>query len=168
MVLVGDVVAEMAERLFDAAGIERVQAAELQAEIGAGLLDRLEDMGGLVGRDVELPAEFADIGDAVGAGEAHADLDLLRTCRTGLASLEKSFGLTFCISSRDRGPIRQSTLSAAVTSVMTTNSSPTCRRSQARSRCSVAPGTTRKKAVSDRRVTVRSLSMPPRALSICV
>ena len=77
MVLVGDVVAEMAERLFDAAGIERVQAAEFQAEIRAGLLDRLEDMRGLIGRDVELPAEFADIGDAVGARQAHADLDLL-------------------------------------------------------------------------------------------
>ena len=32
MVLVGDVVAEMAEGLFDAAGIERMQAAELQPE----------------------------------------------------------------------------------------------------------------------------------------
>ena len=77
MVLVGDVVAEMAERLFDAAGIQRVQAAEFQADIRAGLVDRLEDMRRLVGRDIELPAEFADIGDAVGAGEAHADLDLL-------------------------------------------------------------------------------------------
>ena len=45
VVLVGDVVAEMAERLLDAAGIQRVQAAEFQAEVGAGLLDRLEDMG---------------------------------------------------------------------------------------------------------------------------
>ena len=33
---------------------------------------------------------------------------------------------------------------------------------------SVAPGTTRKNAVSDSLVTVRSLSMPPLAFSICV
>ena len=56
MVLVGDVVAEMAEGLFDAAGIERVQAAELQPDIRAGLLDRLEHMRRLVGRRRRAPS----------------------------------------------------------------------------------------------------------------
>ena len=32
----------------------------------------------LIRGDVELPAELADVGDAVGAGEAEADLDLAR------------------------------------------------------------------------------------------
>jgi hypothetical protein len=33
VILVGDVMAEMAERLFDAAAVQRVQAAELQAVV---------------------------------------------------------------------------------------------------------------------------------------
>jgi hypothetical protein len=55
-----------------------VQAAKLQADIGAGRLDRLEHVGCLVGRDIKLPAEFADIGDAMGAGQPHADFYLLK------------------------------------------------------------------------------------------
>lgn len=78
MILIGDIVAEMAERLFDAATVERVKAAEFEADIPTGGLQHLEDMGGLVGGDVKLPAELTDIGDAVGAGEPHANLDLAR------------------------------------------------------------------------------------------
>ncbi|ESX83494.1 hypothetical protein X755_32835 [Mesorhizobium sp. LNJC405B00] len=77
IVLVGDVMAEMPKRLFDATGIQRMQAAKFQADIRPRFIDRLEDMGRLVGRNIKFPAEFADIGDAVGTGEAHADLDLL-------------------------------------------------------------------------------------------
>ena len=52
-------------------------------------------------------------------------------------------------------------------SVIVTARSPAWARSHARSRCSVAPGERPAgKAVSDRRVTVRSLSMPPLAFSI--
>jgi hypothetical protein len=37
VILIGDVMAEMAERLFDAAAVERMKAAELQAVIGRPL-----------------------------------------------------------------------------------------------------------------------------------
>lgn len=50
MVLVGDIMAEMPEGLLDPAAVEGVKAAELQPQIGAGALQRLEDMRGLVGR----------------------------------------------------------------------------------------------------------------------
>ena len=53
-----------------------MQPAKRQAQIGPGLLQRLEDMGGLVRRDVKLPPQFAHIGDAVRPGEAQAHLDL--------------------------------------------------------------------------------------------
>ena len=76
VVLVGDVVAEVAVGLLDAAAVEGVEAAEPEAGGGARFLQRLEGVGGLVGGDVELPAELADVGDAVGAGETHAELDL--------------------------------------------------------------------------------------------
>jgi hypothetical protein len=44
VILVGDVMAEMAERLFDAATVERVQPAELQPVIASRPLQRLEHM----------------------------------------------------------------------------------------------------------------------------
>jgi hypothetical protein len=168
VILVGDVMAEMAEGLFDPAGIQRVQPAELQPVIAARPRQRFEDMRRLIGGDVELPAQLADIGDAVRAGEAHADLDLARGAE-GMRRVGEIVGLTACISrSRAFGPITQSTASPAVTSVITTKRSPRWRRSQARSRCSVAPGTTSRKAVSDSRVTVRSLrSRRARSASGC-
>ena len=81
---------------------------------------------------------------------------------------EPDCGTTFTWASRAFGPMSGSTASAAVTSVMTARSSPRCRRSHARSRCRVAPGTTSRNAVSDSRVTVTSASIPPRSFSICV
>ena len=57
-------------------------------------------------------------------------ISISRAVPNGCASLEKSFGLTACISDRAFGPITQSTDSPAVTSVITTNSSPRCRLSQ--------------------------------------
>jgi hypothetical protein len=167
VVLVGDVMAEMAEGLFDAAAVERVQAAELQVVVRSRLGQRLEHMRRLVGRDVKLPAQLAHVGDAVRAREAHADLDLARGAE-GKASLVRSSGLQSCRRLRAFGPMTQNTASAAVMSVIVTKRSPRWARSHARSRCSVAPGTTSRKAVSESRVTVRSLSMPPRAFSIWV
>ena len=81
MILVGDVMAEMAIGFFDPAAIQRVNAAELQTEIRACLFDGFEDMGGLIGRDIKFPAKFADIGNAMGAGETHAGFDLARPYR---------------------------------------------------------------------------------------
>ena len=72
VVVVGDVVAEMAERLFDAAGIHGVQAAELQAVIVARLAQSFEHMRGLIGGHVKLPPQFADIGDPMRPGEAES------------------------------------------------------------------------------------------------
>ena len=76
VILLRDVMAEMPERLLDAAGIHHVHAAQFQIEIAPGFADGLVDMRRHVGRNVDLPAKFADIGDAVCAGERHADLDL--------------------------------------------------------------------------------------------
>ncbi len=76
MILVSDVMAEMTEGLLDAAGIHRMQSAELQSDLRARLFQHLEHMGGLIGRDIQLPAQFAHIGHTVGASESHADLDL--------------------------------------------------------------------------------------------
>jgi hypothetical protein len=69
----------------------------LRSWFGPGFRQRLEHMRRLVGGDVKLPAELADIGDPVRAGEAHADLDLARGGER-MASLERSSGLTACIS----------------------------------------------------------------------
>lgn len=49
MVFIGDIVSEMPKALFDATGIERMQAAEFQVGSGACILDRLEYMSSLVG-----------------------------------------------------------------------------------------------------------------------
>ena len=91
-----------------------------------------------------------------------------RAVPKGCPAFEKSFGLTACIRSRALGPITHKTDSAAVTSVMTAKSSPRCWRIQARLRCDVAPGTTKRYAVSDNRVTVRSASIPPRGFNSMV
>ena len=70
--------AEMAERLFDAAAVERVEAAHPQRMITGPRHQGVEHMVRHVGRDIEFPAELADIGHAMGAGDAMADLDRLR------------------------------------------------------------------------------------------
>ena len=49
-----------------------------QAELAAGLDDPVEDVGRELGRDVELPAQLADIGDPAGAHAGVADLELAR------------------------------------------------------------------------------------------
>src|SRR6056297_2098680 len=72
VIFVGDIVSEMPKGLFQATGVHRVDAAELQTTIRPCLDEGFEDMGGLVGRDVDLPSQFADIGNAVGPGEAHS------------------------------------------------------------------------------------------------
>ena len=79
MVLAGDVVAHVAEPLLDAATVHHVQPAEPGANILARLQERLEAMGGHLRRDADLPAELADMGDPMRAGEADADLDLAGT-----------------------------------------------------------------------------------------
>ena len=69
---------------------------------------------------------------------------------------------------RERGPITAITASPAVTSVTVAARSPARRRSRVSSRRRVAAGVTIRRAVSDRRVTVTSASIPPRSLSIWV
>jgi hypothetical protein len=80
VILIGDVMAEMPERLFDAATVERVEPAKFQAVIRARPGERFKDVGGLICRNIKLPSQFADIGDAMGASQTHADLDLAGGC----------------------------------------------------------------------------------------
>ena len=81
MILIGYVMAKVAIGFFDTAAVHRMQTTELEAQPFARLDQRLPDMGGLIGADVKLPPELADIGHAVGAGETHADLDFLRSAK---------------------------------------------------------------------------------------
>ena len=69
--------AEVAEGLLDPAAVEHVQAAHLQVQIAPRFVDAFEHVRGHIRADVELPAQLADVGNPVGAGEAHANLDLL-------------------------------------------------------------------------------------------
>ena len=78
MVLIRDVVAEMTEGLFDAAAVEGMQPAKLEPHFGTGFHHGFEDMCGLIGGNIKLPTEFADIADPMGARQTHPDLDLAR------------------------------------------------------------------------------------------
>jgi hypothetical protein len=49
-----------------------------EAERGPRADNRLVDIDGQVGRDEQFPAEFADVGDPGGAGEAASEIDLSR------------------------------------------------------------------------------------------
>ena len=49
-----------------------------QAELAAGLDDAVEDVGRELGRDIELPAQLADIGDPARPDAGIADLQLAR------------------------------------------------------------------------------------------
>ncbi|OIQ69659.1 hypothetical protein GALL_487370 [mine drainage metagenome] len=79
MILIGDVMPEMAERLLDPARIERVQTAEPHPHICR--LQRLEHMRGLIGGDVKLPPQLAHIGHAMRPRDAHTDLDFPRSAK---------------------------------------------------------------------------------------
>ncbi len=83
VVLGADVVAPVAVALLGAAGVHGVVAGVGQPELPAGLDDPVEDVGRELGRDVELPAQLADIGDPAGADPGVADLQLARGARTG-------------------------------------------------------------------------------------
>ncbi len=63
-VLGADVVAPMAEGLLDAHGIHGMHAGRLHAELFTGFQDQLQHAARELRRDVELPAQLADIGDA--------------------------------------------------------------------------------------------------------
>ena len=46
--------------------------------IGTRIAQCLKNMGGHIGRDVKLPPQFADVGDAMRPRDAKPDLDLAR------------------------------------------------------------------------------------------
>ena len=77
MLLVRHIVALVAVGFLDAATIERMQTARLQAERPARFPDGVEHMPRHVGRRIDFPAEFANEGDAVGPHARKAQLDLL-------------------------------------------------------------------------------------------
>ena len=81
-VLVADVVPPVAIRLLEAQRIEGMEPGERQP-IARRLGDHVEHRPGELGRDVQLEAELADVGDALRAHQRIAELDLLRESRTG-------------------------------------------------------------------------------------
>ncbi len=76
--LIGNVMAPVAVGLLHAAVVHGVHTGGGEAEFAASLPQALEDMGAEFGRDVELPAEFAHIGDAACPNPGIANLDLPR------------------------------------------------------------------------------------------
>jgi hypothetical protein len=106
----------------------------------------------------------------MGAGEAKADLDLARLTKGmgGIAEVVGADGLRR--TSRGFGPMTHSTDSAAVTSVMTAKASPTWAAQPGEVALQRGTGNDgNRKAVSERRVTVRSPRCPPfSGFSICV
>ena len=72
----GDVVAPVAVALLAPERIHRVDAAEPDAEVGASLHQPVEDRHDVLGRDVQLPAQLADIGDPHRPCVRVADIDL--------------------------------------------------------------------------------------------
>ncbi len=74
-VLIADVMPPMPVGLLDAAGIEGVHSRELEAELSAGFHQRVECAAREFGRDIELPSEFADIGDPLRTSRRMANGD---------------------------------------------------------------------------------------------
>ena len=66
------------------AGIHHVHPAEFQAKVLPCIMQRFEGVSGHVGRDIDFPPQLSDIGDAVHAGEAHAESRCPVRCRNGL------------------------------------------------------------------------------------
>ena len=68
-VLVADVVAEVDEFLFDATGVKRMHSRHFQPVGFAVAHQPVESVTRLIHRQVDFPAQFADIGNAMGAAD---------------------------------------------------------------------------------------------------
>ena len=73
-----DVVAVVAIALLHPAARERLEARVHEADLLAGLDEPIVDVQRLLGRDVELVAELAEVGDAHAQHAREADVDLAR------------------------------------------------------------------------------------------
>ena len=131
--------------------------------------DPVEDMGRELGRDIELPAQLADIGDPARPDAGIADLQLARGAERERRVATGPRRSAVLQQSRERGPMRPSIGRPEVMSTTVQRASAGMwRPSQARSRVWTAAPVTTRKLVSSRRVTVRSASMPPCSLHHCV
>ncbi len=92
VILIRDVMAEVTIRFFETAAIHRMQTAKLQAVVRTRLTECLEDVPGLVRGDINLPTQFADIRDAVGACEAPARFRFRACCEGMMARLKNRLG----------------------------------------------------------------------------
>ena len=136
-----------------------------EAEFLARLDDPVEDVGGEFGRDVELPAQLADIGDPAGADPGIADLDLARGGRRGRPRWRGPRPRAWPAARAISAPSGRSIGRPEVMSATRSGPRPGCVGcSQAKSRVWTAAPVTTRKLVSARRVTVRSASMPPCSL----
>ena len=116
-VLVAHVVAPVPVGLLDPERVEGVVAGVPEAERLARVDDRVVDVGRELGRDVQLPAQLADVGDARGPDEARSPRSISRAVPNGNAAFDRSASVTDASSSRERGPMMPMTASAEVTSV---------------------------------------------------
>ena len=88
MILAGDIMPKMAEGLFDAATVEGMQPAMHQRMIGRTLHQRIIDMHRHIGRDIQLPPQLTNIGDAVRPRPGIADLNLLHRPEREISAIE--------------------------------------------------------------------------------
>ena len=165
-----DVVAPMPVALLHAQRVERVVAGEAQARSLAAFAEHVEDARSELGRNVDLPAELADVGDAAGANPGIAEIDLLRCAERERFVGEVGRRERLAGTSRELGPITLNT--AEPGRDVDCDRSVVQRRcgrfSQWKSRTWVAAAVTIMNRSSASRVTVRSASMPPLSLSHCV
>ena len=154
---------------FDAQRVDRVVAGILQAEFGAVLPQRVVERHALVGGHVELVARAADVAHPRRADARVADVDHPRRRRTACRPSRDRRARSRPSSASALGPITESTENALVTSTSAACSSARMARSiHAKSRVVCAEPVMMKNSSAPSRTMVRSLSKPPRALSIAV
>ncbi len=168
MIVTADVVAEMPVCLLDAAGIHRQHPGHCAAEFLQPPFNRREDVPRHVGRDINLPAQFSDIADAVEPHRGHAELGGPHRAKRkrGIRQIDGNDRRKqlACAGAGD-GETR---LAAGHIDGRTIGIFRNSRLNQAMSRVTAAADVTIRNSVSESRATVRSASIPPRAFSHCV
>ena len=154
---------------LDAQRVDRVVAGVAQAEFAAGAGQRIVERHALVGRDVELVARDRRRSSSARRARAHGRRRFPASSRTASRPSTDRRATGGRAAPRPSGPSPRSTDQPPVTSTSAAcSSSPMCRSIHAKSRVVCADPVTMKNSDGASRITVRSLSKPPRAFSIAV